>query len=421
MKIALIGNTCNNNFSLMRFFRDLGHDAHLFLYSNEGFTNENPIHNPEWDTWEILKWEKYIHRLHVPNGIETIIGRPDKFKLPPSLDALKKSLNSFEYIIGSGITPSLMWRINIKLDIFFPYSTGIEWVGELENNLKLKKYNLEWPFRKFIYNTQVKGIKSAKIVNIYCGGYTEEVLKNNNISYVYMHIPQYYNLDELPLLPPNKHMNNILSKIENAEFSIFSFMRHLWVFNNKIYSKDNWDSLNKNNDWLIKGFRQFLDESKANAILFLSSWGPDVFETKKLVERLQLLDFVVWLPLLPRREIGFLLNRAADLGVGEFVCSKGEIWGSTGWENLAAGVPFLQSINYTNSEFFREFGYELPPFTLNVKSAEDVAKHMLECYNNKDKIKKQAQENIRWFNENNGISLAKKWILQLNSIKKIDL
>ncbi len=60
IRIALIGNTCNNNFSLMRYFRDLGHDAHLFLYSNEGLINENPIHNPEWDTWEIIKWEKYI-------------------------------------------------------------------------------------------------------------------------------------------------------------------------------------------------------------------------------------------------------------------------------------------------------------------------------------------------------------------------
>ena len=418
MKIALIGNTCNNNFSLMRYFHDLGHDAHLFLYSNEGLINENPIHNPEWDTWEISKWEKYIHRLQVPNGLESVIGRPDKLKPPLNLDNFKKSLNSFKYIIGSGITPSIMWKINMKLDIFFPYSTGIEWVAEAENILKLKNYNLEWPFRKFIYNTQIKGIKLARIVNIGSGGYTEEVLKKNNINYVHMHIPQYYNLDEFPLLPPSTNIKDILSKIEHVEFSIFSFMRHLWIFKNNKYSKNNWDTLNKNNDWLIKGFRKFLDKSKAKAILFLSNWGPDVVETKELIERLQLNDFVVWLPVLPRREIGFLLNRVADLGVGEFVCSKGELWGSTGWENLAAGIPFLQSINYTNSEFLLEFGYELPPFTLNVQSEEDVAKQMLECYNNKGKVKKQAQENLQWFNDNNGISLAEKWIFQLNSLKK---
>ena len=291
-------------------------------------------------------------------------------------------------------------------------------MGELENIFKLKKYNFEWPFRKFIYYTQIKGIKSARIVNIGSGGYTEKVLKNNNIDYVNMHTPQYYNLDEFPFLPPNNNMSNIFSKIEHSEFNIFSFMRHLWIFDEEKYSKNNWDKFNKNNDWLIKGFRKFLDESKVNAKLFLSNWGPDVFETKELVELLQLNDFVVWLPLLPRREVGFLLSRAADLGVGEFVCSKGEMWGSTGWENLATGIPFLQSINYTNFEFLQEFGYELPPFTLNVQSAEDVAKHMLGCYNDKNKIKQQAKENIKWFNENNGISLSKKWINQLNSIKK---
>lgn len=417
MKIALIGNTCNNNFSLMRYFRDLGHNAHLFLYSNEGLTNENPIHNPEWDTWEIFKWEQYIHRLQVPNGIETIIGRPDKLKIPPSLDSLKKSLYSFEYIIGSGITPSLMWRINKELDIFFPYATGIEWVGEAENTLKLKKYNFEWPFRKFIYNTQMKGIKSAKIVNISCGGYTEDILRTNNINYTYMHTPQYYNLEYFPLKPPNNNLENIFSRIKEAEFNIFSFMRNLWVFENNKYSADIWNTCNKRNDWLVRGFREFLDKSKANAVLFLSSWGPDVTATKALVEMLSLNDFVVWLPLLPRREISFLLNRAADLGVGEFVCSKGEPWGSTGWENLAAGIPFLQSINYTNPDFLREFGYELPPFILNVQSVEDVSKHMLTCYKNQEQLKKKAKENIKWFNDNNGISLASKWIEQLNSIK----
>lgn len=36
MKIGLIGNMNNNNFALMRYFRDLGADAHLLLYANDG-------------------------------------------------------------------------------------------------------------------------------------------------------------------------------------------------------------------------------------------------------------------------------------------------------------------------------------------------------------------------------------------------
>ena len=36
MKVALIGNTCNNNFAFWRYLLDLGINAHLFLYSDEG-------------------------------------------------------------------------------------------------------------------------------------------------------------------------------------------------------------------------------------------------------------------------------------------------------------------------------------------------------------------------------------------------
>ena len=52
MKIALIGNMNNNNFALMRYFRILGADAHLLLYSNDG-KGELSHFKPECDTWDI--------------------------------------------------------------------------------------------------------------------------------------------------------------------------------------------------------------------------------------------------------------------------------------------------------------------------------------------------------------------------------
>jgi len=35
IKVLLIGNMNNNNFSIMRYLRDLGIDAHLFLMNND--------------------------------------------------------------------------------------------------------------------------------------------------------------------------------------------------------------------------------------------------------------------------------------------------------------------------------------------------------------------------------------------------
>ena len=59
MKIGIIGNMNNGNFSLMRYFRDLGFDAYLLLYSNDGKGNSKHF-RPESDSWEIKKWNKYI-------------------------------------------------------------------------------------------------------------------------------------------------------------------------------------------------------------------------------------------------------------------------------------------------------------------------------------------------------------------------
>ena len=36
MKIVILGNMNNNGFALMRYLRDLGADAHLFLFANDG-------------------------------------------------------------------------------------------------------------------------------------------------------------------------------------------------------------------------------------------------------------------------------------------------------------------------------------------------------------------------------------------------
>ena len=67
MKIGLIGNMNNNNFALMRYFRDLGADAHLLLYSNDGQGTLSHF-KPESDTWEIERWLPYIHQTSIPNA-----------------------------------------------------------------------------------------------------------------------------------------------------------------------------------------------------------------------------------------------------------------------------------------------------------------------------------------------------------------
>jgi len=67
MKIGLIGNMNNNNFAMMRYFRDLGADAHLLLYSSEGKGTLSHF-TPEADTWELGRWAPFIHQTDIPNA-----------------------------------------------------------------------------------------------------------------------------------------------------------------------------------------------------------------------------------------------------------------------------------------------------------------------------------------------------------------
>jgi len=68
MKIALIGNMNNNNFSIMRYFRDLGTDAHLLRWRDDEIGPNNHF-IPENDTRNMDKWKPYIHKLPIDGSI----------------------------------------------------------------------------------------------------------------------------------------------------------------------------------------------------------------------------------------------------------------------------------------------------------------------------------------------------------------
>ena len=98
------------------------------------------------------------------------------------------------------------------------------------------------------------------------------------------------------------------------------------------------------------------------------------------------------------------------MAVGQFVSSPGETSGSTTWECVAAGVPLIDCFNFTNEEFQNQFGIIKPPFLLEANCVADISNHLISFYDNRHYYKMAALKNKVWFNNNNGISLAKRWI-----------
>ena len=130
-----------------------------------------------------------------------------------------------------------------------------------------------------------------------------------------------------------------------------------------------------------------------------------------LAEELGIARFIIWLPLMFRKEIMWLLDKV-DVGVGEFYDCHGMIWGGTGWEVMAAGRPLVQGFNFEEGEFASTFGYEEPPF-LKVRDQQDVLRHLTCLLDDSAYAEQVGLDCRKWFNTHNGTALAMKWLAAL--------
>ena len=422
----------NNGFAIMRYFRDLGEDAHLLLYKNDGIRTLGYF-IPENDTWSFNEWKEYIHRTNVENGPSTLQGSPYWWSWsrrplyllrwivylfrcesieqarPMSPDILRIELSGYDAYVGSGLAPAIFRYAGIKLDIFFPYSTGIEFLGE-------KKLFASFSDKGSYLNRYIDGIAGLQKDGVravrYCinaeYSLTKSIFDQIGVAFIPMTVPMVYVEDERV---SNNKLPEYLMKIEEEigsyEFTILMHSRLMWVRQPQ-YTDDDWSQISKNNDWLIRAFAKYLQKSNVHACLYLLEYGPDVEETKLLCESLNIIEHVRFLPKMSRRDLMKVVSWC-DVSSGEFHVDKNFIWGGTGWEALACGKPLLHSFNFEEGLFESIYGYPPPPM-LPVKSQEDIVYHLQDMVNNPGKREVIGRCAAEWFNRYNGIGLAKKWL-----------
>jgi hypothetical protein len=425
MKIALIGNMNNNNFAMMRYFRDLGADAHLLLYANDGKGTLSHF-TPEADTWEIERWTPFIHQTEIPNAPLAAIDAPLATlvaigsKLRSIMGLQKSSVSSvtrgqirraycgYDRLIASGSTPAALARIGRALDVFYPYSMGVEFLGCYE----FTSSSLGPWHRQFIYRAlrrrQLLGLARARCVVCTDREVTGRILAEFCVPSVHHTIPMVYNREKYPESPPTPALADALRLIKQAGLSLLHHARLMWKKNER-YSNEEHLFSTKNSDWLIRAFAALIAARPHIAPrLFIVEYGPDVEATKKLVIELGIREYVTWLPKMARRELMWLLRRVS-IGVGEFYNSDCMIWGGTGWETLASGKPLLQAFRFKEREFEEIYGYPPPPM-LTVQSQADLLKNLIFAVDYPDKTAEIGVQASKWFDTYNGLSLAKKWL-----------
>ena len=179
MKIALIGNMNNNSFANMRYFRDLGVDAHLLLNSNDGRGDLSHF-SPEADTWNFGKWCSFIHQTDIPNAPVAAFDFPLSFALSTrsnlryllnlqnfSLgavirDELRRAYGKYDLLIGSGASPAILAKIGKPLDIFYPYSMGVEFLQSYGYTSKRTQFGFGRFFLDKLRKKQLEALKLSR-------------------------------------------------------------------------------------------------------------------------------------------------------------------------------------------------------------------------------------------------------------------
>lgn len=428
MRIALLGNMNNGNFAMLRYFRDLGVQADLLQFADDGV---GPLahFSPECDTWSMEKWAPYIKRINAPNRFVSIIGNDfpwnllfwgkyllsmrnrtwsNKFSRPIDLEHIRSELAGYDRIVGSGVAPALMNSAGIALDVYYPYSSGVEWVGDPDVLTEMKSPSLlKRMGAERVRKNQIEGIQRAKRVVSSDVGYTEKVFEGMGVAPTNLPLPMVYRESPPAELP--KHVSKIIDGISGYEFKLISHARHRWV-NSGDHDEEAWESrYSKHNNWIISAYAKFKKQHPSlRSILILSEYGTDVPYSKSLCRDMGVDSDVMWIPKMPKMEIMEIIS-ACDVGIGEFYSMPKMTWGGTALEIMVCGKPLIQGFIFALGEYEAIYGHPPPP--LCATDSEEALFNWIKLLATDVVLRKElGSKCLDWFNSYSGIGLARQWL-----------
>lgn len=378
-KILLICNQSNNFFALVRYLRDIGYDAHLILMKEE-FEH----FNPRADSYN-ENYKKFVHKSFfsmLPTGFYLI-----------TKDQIKDAVNDFEFIIGCGLAPAYLNKIGLKLDIFIPYGSDLDYQPYFQRKNFFNK-----KFLRIISVTyhQKMGIKNSRFVM--------KTNANSTFNSHYNNLQPYGELisGTVPLIYDKQYENSILKKYinssrndfiksmktirESSDFVIFHHCRHLWSDKSPIDYKGN--------DKLLKGFKKFTENKKEiNACLILFEYGEDVNKSKKLIRELDIENNVKWFPVTYRKDIMIGIN-LCDVGVAA-LADISWITYSVVCEFMCMSKPIIM---YREDELYKK-NYEYLYPIINASDDNDVASALMKICKDKELSLNMGKESKQWFNK----------------------
>lgn len=320
-KVLILGNMNANGLSLSTWISNSNFDITIFSF-------EPGSH------WDKIKYRDYDFKIIDSNDLEL-----NQTILKYFSTRFRTFLKSYDVIIGSGLAPLICYINRLKLDAFIPYGGDIRWLTNYSRLLKSKS------FRQFfidLFTTifQTRGIQCCP--NILMRKVTPAVMPH----YIY----EKFNIKDFTV--PNLTPKYLLKK-ENKKFSTECYLllcptRHMW--------SDARLPSDKGQDILINGLFNYISNvNNRNFKVLFFEYGNDVEKSKDLVNKLDIDDYVEWLPKTTPDNVYKEIQKA-DLILLEGTSSSE--WNSCHAQTIIADKPFIAYLDQ---------GRDIYPLSLNLK------------------------------------------------------
>lgn len=381
-KIALLGNMNNNFFSLCRYLRDAGFDAHLLLME------EMDHFLPDCDTFD-TDYKEYTHQT---------LWHQHYFFDERLKKKIEDDLDGYDLLIGCDWAPAYLKLIGRKLDIFAPYGGDLFLFTYATDSLSLlkqlyRKITNKWPSNPVgeRVSMQISGIAESSLM-IAEHAHTYEPVVNEkfrNLKRGVHSVPMVYDifrnlngetLKQIEKEPALHTFNSVAHKFDNI---FISHMRHCWL-------SSSLQDDNKGNDIVIKAFARFLKTNNRNAALVFFKYGVDVSASEKLVDELGIRDNIIWLPKTSRKYILYMLKQTS-LVIGEIAHS----YYSYGivQEALTMKVPLVHNFHAASLSS----GYDKTYSCFHASNEQELTDVMNRVADNDFDKERMVEDSYKWY------------------------
>ncbi len=386
MRIALVNNQNNLLFSATRYLRDAGYDATLLLMDNEAV--EAPHFHPSCDTFD-LDYQGYTREL--------AWGTSKSFETH-DFAQVARDLAPYDFVIGCGSMPAYMNRIGRTLDIFVPFGGDIfeaPFYPPSFNRRSLRSL-VTFPF------FQRRGIRAARALfadhspigmepSIARLGYTG---KRIAMPPPLLYGPTYAE-DALRQHLARTHWFPLVRELrDRTDVLMTQHARHMWA-------KPSFGNWSKGNDKLFRAVaaaKRARPSARFGIVTY--EYGPDVPESRALIQELGLERDVLWLPKSTRKDVmaNLLLS---DFGCGEMADHS---WYTCGTivEVLCMGKVLFH--RREDADFAAHHADMYP--MIDVKSPADIQQALEGFLDQPERYREMGRRSRAWFDKHMALGMA---------------